>query len=114
MSCYYELVNFTSGSPKHTNMILDALDPNNYITKRLNKYHCTLRNGALTKDMTSIGRKPQNIIILDISSHHYNHQPSQSFPIFPWKGDSDDKQLSIITPILIKLSTLPDCRDALR
>ena len=78
MSCYYELVIFTgvyqdlfdddgrTANDAITNKIIDKVDPNGHITKRLFSDSCTPIAGyQLAKDLTLIGRPAEDMILLD-------------------------------------------------
>ena len=68
---------------------------------RLFREHCTYMNGVFTKDMTRIGRNPQDAIILDNSPSAYMLQPEQAIPIVSWYDELKDRQLYDLIPILI-------------
>ena len=69
MSYHFELVLFTSNkNNKLTNDIITAIDPHEYIQKRLFYEDCSKgEDGRLQKDLSMIGRSPTYGILLDNS-----------------------------------------------
>mmetsp|Transcript_10354 Transcript_10354/g.15904 ORF Transcript_10354/g.15904 Transcript_10354/m.15904 type:complete len:138 (-) Transcript_10354:3675-4088(-) len=112
MSQYYELVIFTASLSKYADPLMNQMDPTSYCTMRLYREHCTYMNGVFTKDMSKIGRNMKDAIILDNSPSAYLLQPECAIPIVSWYEDPRDRQLTDLTPILIQLSRVYDCREA--
>ena len=52
----WEIVVFTAGLKDYADWILNELDPQKYITKRLYRDSCTLRRGVYLKDLRKLGR----------------------------------------------------------
>ena len=69
LSKYYEIVVFTAGEQEYADAILDILDPDGYISKRLYRQHCICEQGKYyVKDLRIIeDRKLENIILVDNS-----------------------------------------------
>lgn len=101
MSNYFELVIFTASLSKYADPLMNQMDPNAYCTMRLFREHCTYMDGIFTKDMSKLGRAPEDVILLDNSPAAYMLQPEQAIPIISWYDDMEDRQLYDLIPILI-------------
>ena len=64
---WYEVVVFTASLSKYADPLVDILDPNRYCVTKLFREHCTLFNGSFVKDMERLGRRMEDIIIVDNS-----------------------------------------------
>lgn len=113
MSKYYECVIFTASLSKYADPLMNQMDPTSHCTMRLFREHCTFINGVFTKDMSKLGRNPTDCMILDNSPSAYMLQPEQALPILSWYDDPKDRHLYDIIPLLIQLSQIHDCRDAI-
>lgn len=80
---------------------------------RLFREHCTYINGVFTKDMSKLGRNMKDAMILDNSPSAYMLQPECAVPIISWYDDPKDRQLFDLIPLLIQLSKIYDCREAI-
>lgn len=95
-------------------LILDKIDPDGFISKRLFKEHCYISTRQrLTKDLSIIGRRPSDTIIMDNSMSAEMIQPEQGIRMPCWLGQKDGI-LDQWIPCLIQLSQMEDCRDAFR
>jgi len=110
----FELVVFTASVSKYANALLNKLDPNCLIKYRLFREHCVLMNGGLVKDLSQLGRKLKDIIILDNSNVSYMLQPFNALPITTWIDDKKDNQLEKLWPVLELLSKARDVRSCLK
>lgn len=76
--------------------------------------HCTIhaQTGYMVKDMTRLGRKIENVIIIDNSPNSYYFQPENALPSISWIKDKQDYELREMVPFLKKLSysNVPDVR----
>lgn len=113
MSQYYECVIFTASLSKYADPLMNQMDPNGYCTMRLFREHCTFLNGVFTKDMSKLGRPAKDCMILDNSPSAYMLQNEQALPILSWYDDPKDRHLFDIIPLLIQLSNVYDCREAI-
>lgn len=118
MAQHFEVVIFTASMSVYADAVLDTLDPNGFCTARLYREHCTPvdeggRGPIYTKDMSKIGRSPQNAMLLDNSPDAYMMQPEQAIPVTSWYHDKKDRELFDLTPLLIKMSKVDDVRDAI-
>lgn len=113
MSQYFECVIFTASLSKYADPLMNQMDPNGCCTVRLFREHCTFIQGVFTKDMSKLGRNAHDCIILDNSPSAYMLQPEQALPIVSWYDDPRDRHLYDIIPLLILMSQINDCRDAI-
>ena len=60
--------------------------------------------------MLRIGRKINDVILLDNSPISYLFQPENGMPIINWYEDKSDTELSCYIPILEKLAYVDDVR----
>ena len=73
----------------------------------LYREHCTIhaQNGFMVKDLSKLGRRIENVIIIDNSPNSYFFQPENSMPSISWIKDRTDFELRDMVPFLIKLSS---------
>tara|TARA_B110000285_G_C15075788_1_gene590646 strand:+ start:763 stop:1008 length:246 start_codon:yes stop_codon:yes gene_type:complete len=74
--------------------------------------HCSIdaQTGYMVKDMSRLGRKIENIIIVDNSPNSYYYQPENAMPSKTWLKDQQDYELRDMIPFLKRLSA-PNVRD---
>ena len=65
------------------------------------------------KDMTKLGRRMEDIILIDNSPNSYKLQPENALPCTSWYDDLNDSELYTYIPLLVGLSTIPDVRQVL-
>lgn len=68
---YYEVVIFTASLSKYAIPLMDMLDPQRVAPQRLFREHCTYFNNQFVKDMARVGRRMEDIIIIDNSPNSY-------------------------------------------
>jgi len=111
---HYEVVIFTASLSLYANPLLDMLDTQNVIAHRLFRESCSLHGQAYVKDMSKLGRKMKDIIIVDNSPLSYAFQPTSAIPITSWFDDRADRQLYDLLPVLkTTLKEAKDVRDIL-
>jgi len=71
MAKYYELVIFTASLSKYANPLMDILDPERLCTGRLFREHCDFRDRIFMKDMSRLGRRIEDVILIDNSPNSY-------------------------------------------
>ena len=64
----------------------------------------------MVKDLTRLGRKIENVIIIDNSPNSYYFQPENALPSLNWIKDKQDFELRDMIPFLIRLAD-PNIRD---
>lgn len=109
----YELVVYTASMSKYANALLDKIDPCKFITHRLFREHCTFTSGGFVKDLSKLGRRLKDVLILDNSPCAYSFQPSNAIPVKSWFDDVRDTQLPDLLPLLKLLSRVDDVREYL-
>lgn len=109
----YEIVLFTASLSKYANPLLDILDPAKTIDARLFREACVMHCGTYVKDMSLLGRKLRNTIIVDNSPQSYAFHPTNAVPISSWFDDRSDRQLYDLLPLLNYLAEVEDVRDSL-
>ena len=92
---------------------MDALDPTNICVKRIYRDDCVQIDDVYAKDLSMLGRRMEDIILIDNSPHSYSLQPENAIPISSWYGDVKDTELSKLTKLLVGLSKVPDVRKVL-
>jgi len=109
----FELVLFTASKDKYANKVLDRIDPAGYIQHRLFRRHCTKVHGNFVKDLSRLGRKLDQTIIIDNSPLAFSFQPLNGIPCDSWYDNQMDQELLQILPILRHLNGVKDVRDEL-
>ena len=89
---------------------MNILDPQGIAPQRLFREHCTFFNGQFVKDMQRIGRRMEDIIIIDNSPNCYQFQPENGLPIVSWYDDLSDNELMRYVPALKFLAQVDDVR----
>lgn len=110
LSRYYELVIFTASIDKYANPVIDTLDKNNLTRHRLYREHCTFMYNVFIKDLTKLGRKMEDILILDNSPISYLFQKQNALPIKTWLDDKNDIELYKYLRLLEYLARVDDVR----
>jgi len=102
----YEIIIFTASQREYADKVIDIIDPQNLIKKRLYREHCIRTpEGVHIKDLRIIkNRELQNIIIVDNSLYCFGFQLANGIPILPYYGQDDDIELIELQGFLLKLS----------
>jgi len=109
-SKHYEIVVFTASLGQYANPVLDELDTHGVIKHRLFRESCVLHNGsAYVKDLSRLGRREKNSIIIDNSPLSYLFHPRNAIGCESWFGNKEDTELRDLVPVLT--TTLKDCAD---
>lgn len=66
MSKYYELIIFTASVSEYANPVLNELDKAHIIKYRLYRENCVYHNNGFIKDLSKLGRKLKDTILLDV------------------------------------------------
>jgi len=106
---HYEVVVFTASLSVYANPLLDILDKDQVVSHRLFRESCVLHGQAYVKDLSKIGRKMREMIIVDNSPLSYAFQPTSAIPISSWFDDRSDRELRELLPVL--RTTLKDQKD---
>jgi len=109
-SKHFEIVVFTASLSQYANPVMDVLDVHKVIKHRLFRESCVLHNqSAYVKDMSIIGRKIKDSLIIDNSPLSYLFQPRNAIGCTSWFGDMNDTELRDMLPVLC--TTIKDCKD---
>jgi carboxy-terminal domain RNA polymerase II polypeptide A small phosphatase len=79
---------------------MDRIDPDGLSTARLYREHCSLIDGSHVKDLSKLGRRLENTIIVDNSPFSYRVDPNNAVPIRTWYDDMTDTELIKLIPFL--------------
>eukprot|EP00349_Pseudokeronopsis_sp_Brazil_P010603 CAMPEP_0202977556 /NCGR_PEP_ID=MMETSP1396-20130829/84313_1 /ASSEMBLY_ACC=CAM_ASM_000872 /TAXON_ID= /ORGANISM="Pseudokeronopsis sp., Strain Brazil" /LENGTH=68 /DNA_ID=CAMNT_0049716313 /DNA_START=614 /DNA_END=820 /DNA_ORIENTATION=+ len=67
MAKHFEVVIYTASLSKYADPLMDILDKDKVALQRLFREHCTFYNGLFIKDVSRLGRKLSDTIIIDNS-----------------------------------------------
>lgn len=110
----FEVVVFTASLAKYADPLLDILDRNKVVKTRLFREACVHHYGSYVKDLSHLGRRLEDTIIVDNSPFSYMFQPDNAIPITSWFNDKTDRQLYELMPFLDQLTTVDDVCTLLR
>jgi len=105
----FEVVVFTASLYKYANPLLDILDPKGLVKVRLFREACVQHYGNYVKDLSLLGRRLQDTLIIDNSPFSYMFQPDNAIPITSWFNDKSDRELYDLVPFL--LEQIAPCED---
>jgi len=114
MGNLYEIVVFTASLSKYADPVLDLLDRYKVVKHRLFREACTNHQGNYVKDLSRLGRKLQNSIIIDNSESSYLFHRQNAIPIETWFDDENDTELLDLIPLLEHITTVDDVRPILQ
>ena len=106
MSDLYEIVIYTASLSKYAVPLIEKLDPFNFSSHSLFRNNCSLLASSFVKDLSLLGRDLSKTIIIDNSPSAYMLQPDNAIPIQTWMGDTSDRKLAELTPLLEILATI--------
>ena len=128
VSKWYNLVVFTASVQEYADPVIDWLEQERkYFSGRYYRQHCTFRNGAYIKDLSSVEPDLSRVMILDNSPlsyifHEGNHllkcikaysdtlSADNAIPIEGWINDPTDNDLLHLVPMLEALQYVTDVR----
>ena len=110
MSQCYQVILYTTREVDYGDMIMDVIDPTRLSVKRLYREHCTQFKHIFFLDMTRLGRRMEDVILLESIENSFRGQESNSVAISPWSGDYNDDELSNLIPFLTDMSKIDDVR----
>jgi len=109
---HYEIVLFTASLAKYADPLLDLLDTSHTIHYRLFRDSCVQIGYSYVKDLSRLGRKMSEIMIIDNSPQSYRFQPCNAIPITSWFDNENDTELKDLVNVLATtLKDVPDVRD---
>jgi len=98
----FEVVVFTASLDKYANPVLDILDPKGHVKVRLFREACVQHYGNYVKDLSLLGRRLEDTLIIDNSPFSYMFQPDNAIPITSWFNDKTDRELYELVPFLVE------------
>ncbi|KAL8695302.1 MAG: hypothetical protein Q9218_000201 [Villophora microphyllina] len=108
---WYELVVFTASVQEYADPVIDWLEQEwKYFTRRYYRQHCTFRNGAYIKDLSSVEPDLSKVMIIDNSPLSYIFHEDNAIPIEGWINDPTDNDLLHLIPLLEALQYVMDVR----
>jgi len=113
MSALYDIIVFTASLSNYADPLLDLLDKHKVVQHRLFREACVRHEGNYVKDLSTLGKGLDSIIIIDNSPICYMFNPENAIPIESWFDDENDTELIAMIPLLEKLSKVPDVRSEL-
>lgn len=104
-SKYFEIVIFTASVQNYADYILDILDPDQkFISHRLYRRHCDLRDNVYIKDLSKLGRELSQTLIVDNNADNFQLQPDNGILIKSWYGEEGDQALKNLGPLLEEIA----------
>ena len=111
MSKIFIIYIFTASIREYANPLLDELDKDKIIEKRLFRDSCVLSNdGKYVKNLNNLNYNLKDIILLDNNPISYSFNRENGIPIKTWHNDKNDKELLKIRNFLNFLSSVDDVR----
>ncbi len=106
MAQYYEIVLYSPSVDGVADPVVTLLDPKGCIMHRLYRESCYYQNGVYMKDLSSLNRNTNKIILLDDDEKAAALNPDNLIKVKPYDDpkDRDDKTLERITPFLIEIA----------
>ncbi|KAM5466520.1 Nuclear envelope morphology protein 1 [Microsporum audouinii] len=108
---WYKLVIFTASVQEYADPVIDWLEQERkFFHSRYYRQHCTVRNGAYIKDLSSVEPDLSKVMILDNSPMSYIFHEDNAIPIEGWINDPTDNDLLHLIPILEAMQHVTDVR----
>ncbi|KAL2757989.1 hypothetical protein ACRALDRAFT_1080009 [Sodiomyces alcalophilus JCM 7366] len=108
---WYNLVVFTASVQEYADPVIDWLESERkFFSARYYRQHCTFRQGAFIKDLSSVEPDLSKVMILDNSPLSYMFHQDNAIPIQGWISDPTDNDLLHLIPLLEGLQYVSDVR----
>ncbi|KDN71835.1 putative dullard-like phosphatase domain-containing protein [Colletotrichum sublineola] len=108
---WYNLVVFTASVQEYADPVIDWLEAERkFFSARYYRQHCTFRQGAFIKDLSSVEPDLSKVMILDNSPLSYMFHQDNAIPIQGWINDPTDNDLLHLVPLLEGLQYVSDVR----
>ncbi|TQS31709.1 hypothetical protein Golomagni_08003 [Golovinomyces magnicellulatus] len=108
---WYNLVIFTASVQEYADPVIDWLEAERkFFSARYYRQHCTYRQGAYIKDLSSVEPDLSKVMILDNSPLSYLFHEDNAIPIQGWINDPTDNDLMHLVPLLEGLQYVHDVR----
>ena len=96
MSNCFEIVLFTAAEEDYTNIVLNELNRNNYITHILCRKYTEFNDDCYIKDLSKLGRDLSKVCIVDNNRDNFSLQPENGLCISSYYGEQDDNELLLL------------------
>ena len=103
LSKHFEIVLFTAAEEDYTNIVLNELNKNKYITHILCRKYTEFNNGCYIKDLSKLGRDLSKVCIVDNNKDNFSLQPENGLFISSYYGEQDDNELRLLCSDLMKI-----------
>ena len=111
MSKLFVVYIFTASIREYADPLLNELDKDKIIKKRLFRDSCTISDkGKYVKNLNNLNYNLKDIILLDNNPISYSFNKTNGIPIKTWHNDKNDKELLKIRNFLNFLSSVDDVR----
>ncbi|CAD8202117.1 unnamed protein product [Paramecium octaurelia] len=112
MAKHFEIMIYTASNEDYANQIIDYLDPTKELVKyRFYRNDCiNLSKGCHIKDLRSLNRNLEDIILIDNSAYSFAYQLSNGIPIIPYLDNKKDNELIELESYLMELLKVDDIR----
>ncbi|KAL5092725.1 hypothetical protein Trisim1_000463 [Trichoderma cf. simile WF8] len=108
---WFNLVVFTASVQEYADPVIDWLETERkFFSARYYRQHCTYRQGAYIKDLSSVEPDLSKVMILDNSPLSYLFHEDNAIPIQGWINDPTDGDLMHLVPLLEGLQYVHDVR----
>ena len=112
MNKIYNIIIFTASVKEYANPLLDNLDTEKVIKKRLFREDCCIgATGKFIKDLKVLNMNLKDLILVDNNPISYSYNICNGVPIKTWHFDKTDQELIKLIPVLQFLSNVNDVRD---
>lgn len=102
----FEIVIYTQEQGSTAFPVIDALDPQGYISYRLFKDSTKYIKGTHVKELNQLGRDMRRVIHLDWNEDACQTSPQNCFILKKWDGDSGDKTLVELSDFIREIANL--------
>lgn len=106
---HFEVVLFTASLAQFADPVIDCMERmcgvsrGGIFSHRLYRDSCTFHTGLFVKDLSSLNRNTDNVVIVDNSPYSFAWHSPNAIPIKTWTGDETDVELQRIKNILCTL-----------
>ena len=111
---FEEIVIFTSSLYSYAEEIIKIIDKKKIISKIYSRKDCSFYNDVFYKDLNKVKDDLSHIIIIDNYPESFLLQYNNGLPIPSFIGNSNDKELLKLMPILERLSKVKDVRNYIK
>lgn len=112
----FEIVIFTAEPGMTVFPIVEALDPNNYISYKLVRDATHFVDGTHVKDLSKLNRDLNRVIVVDWNQESVKFHKENLFCLPKWNGNDDDNSLMDLASFLktVASSEIDDVRGVLK